>query len=185
MNRAGEEDVVGSQPAAGKPASPPPPAAPPSPDAPAAPAGSPAAADAADRRHVVVVGFGLAGRAVVNHVIEQHVSYTVIESNDEVVQRCLPGGLHIIRGDARDPLTLRLAGIERATDVAVTIPDDDATLAVVGQARQLNATARIIARCTFVSGGMEAARLGADDTVIAEQVVATEFGRAILNALER
>ena len=139
----------------------------------------------AAERHVIVVGFGLAGRAAVNNVIELGISYTVIESNDEVVDRCLAGGLHIIRGDARDADVLRQAGIDRATDVAVTVPDDAITLAVVEQARKLSPTARIIARCTFVSGGMEATRLGADDTVIAEQVVATEFGRAITAALER
>jgi hypothetical protein len=32
---------------------------------------------------------------------------------------------------------------------------------------------------------MEATRVGADETVIAEQVVAAEFGRAINVALER
>ena len=169
MNRAGGEgdDVAGQQ--AGRSTSVPAAAAP------AAPI----------ERHVIVVGFGLAGRAAVNSIIEQGISYTVIESNPEVVERCIPGGLHIIRGDARDADVLRHAGIHRATDVAVTVPNDAMTLAVVEQARKLSATARIIARCTFVSGGMEATRVGADETVIAEQVVATEFGRVITAALER
>ena len=136
-------------------------------------------------RHVIIIGFGLSGRAAVNTAIEQGVSYTVIENNAEVVERCLPGGLHIIRGDAREENVLRQAGIERATDVAVTVPNEEMALAVVEQARKMNPTARIIARLTFVSGGMEAARRGADDTVIAEQVVATEFGRMITVALER
>ena len=171
MNRAaageGGDDVAGQPPPAGA----------------ATPA--PATRANAAERHVIVVGFGLAGRAAVNEVIEQGISYTVIESNPDVVSRCLPGGLHIIRGDARQAVVLRLAGIERATDVAVTIPDDETTLAVVEQARQLSKTARIIARCTFVSGGMEAARRGADDTVIAEHVVAQEFSRAVSAALQR
>ena len=165
MNRTGGDDAAGGQHAARDSAR--------------------TSATTAVERHVIVVGFGLAGRAAVNNVVEQGISYTVIESNDEVVNRCLAGGLNIIRGDARDPAVLREAGIERATDIAVTVPDDAITLAVVEQARKLSPTARIIARCTFVSGGMEAARRGADDTVIAEQVVATEFGRAILAALER
>jgi CPA2 family monovalent cation:H+ antiporter-2 len=163
MNRGGGDDVAGRHAARGS---------------------APATAMPPER-HVIIVGFGLAGRAAVNNVIDQGVSYTVIERNPDVVNRCLPGGLNIIRGDAREPAVLRDAGIGRATDVAVTIPNDDVTLAVVEQARKLNATARIIARCTFVSGGMEAARLGADDTVIAEQVVAAEFGRVVLAALER
>jgi CPA2 family monovalent cation:H+ antiporter-2 len=164
MNRGGGDDGAGQHAARGS---------------------APAATAMPPQRHVIIVGFGLAGRAAVNNVIEQGVSYTVIESNPEVVTRCLPGGLHIIHGDARQPVVLRLAGIARATDVAVTVPDDDAAFVVVAQARKLNATARIIARCTFVSGGMEAARLGADETVIAEQVVAAEFGRVVLAARER
>lgn len=144
-----------------------------------------APAAATVERHVIIVGFGLSGRAAVNTIIEQGISYTVIEENSEVVARCLPGGLNIIRGDARDADVLRQAGINRATDVAVTIPSDEMTLAVVEQARKLSATARIIARCTFVSGGMEATQRGADDTIIAEHVVAQEFGRVIALALLR
>jgi voltage-gated potassium channel Kch len=51
------------------------------------------------------------------------------------------------------------------------------TFEVVEAARKMNPSARIIARCTFVSGGLEATRRGADEVVIAEQVVAAEFGR--------
>ncbi|MEO6436763.1 MAG: hypothetical protein ABIP55_13525, partial [Tepidisphaeraceae bacterium] len=31
-------------------------------------------------RHVIIVGFGVAGRAAVNNVIEQNISYTVVET---------------------------------------------------------------------------------------------------------
>jgi CPA2 family monovalent cation:H+ antiporter-2 len=136
-------------------------------------------------RHVIVVGFGLSGRSVVNTVIEAGVSYMVIETNPVTVTRCMPGGLNIILGDARKPDILRRAGIERATDVAITMPNDSIVLEIVEQARVMNPSVRIIARCTFVSGGMEAQKKGADETVIAEQVVASEFGKAITAALTR
>ena len=136
-------------------------------------------------RHVIIVGFGLSGRSVANNVIEQGVSYTVIETNPVTVTRCMPGGLNIIQGDARKPDILRRAGIDRATDLAVTMPNDSIVLEIVDQARVMNPSVRIIARCTFVSGGMEAHKRGADETVIAEKVVATEFGRAISAALSR
>ena len=146
---------------------------------------APAPPSAPSTRHVIIVGFGLSGRSVVNNVIEQNVSYTVIEMNPVTVSRCIPGGLKIIQGDARKPDVLRRAGIDRATDVAVTMPNDSIVLEIVDQVRHMNPTARIIARCTFVSGGMEAHKHGADDTVIAEQVVANEFGRAINTSLAR
>src|SRR6476620_10175304 len=82
-------------------------------------------------RHVIIIGFGLSGRSAVNSAIEQGLSYFVIETNEEVVSRCTKGGLHIIFGDARDPDILREAGIERATDVLVTVPVDEIALDVV------------------------------------------------------
>ena len=135
-------------------------------------------------RHIIIVGFGLSGRSTVNNVIEQNVSYAVIETNEATVDRCTKGGLNIIFGDARDPEILKQAGIERATDLAITVPVDEIVLAVIDQVKRLNSRARIIARCTFVSDGMEATQRGADEVVVAEQVVATEFGRAINAAME-
>ena len=145
--------------------------APPSPSAPA-------------HRHVIIVGFGLSGRASANAVEERpDLSLAVIETNPETVSRCTKGGLNIILGDARKEEVLRQAGIERATDVAVTVPSDQITLEVVALARKLNPTAKIIARVTFVSGGLAATQRGADDVVIAEQVVATEFGRVMASVI--
>ena len=139
----------------------------------------------AEGRHVIIVGFGLSGRSVVNAVIEQGVSYTVIETNPVTVNRCLPGGLTIVQGDARKPDVLRRAGIGRATDLAVTMPNDSIVLEIVQQAKHMNPSVRVIARCTFVSDGMEAQRHGADETVVAEQVVAVDFARAINASLKR
>lgn len=136
-------------------------------------------------RHVIIVGFGLSGRSAVNTVIDAVVSYAVIETNEETVSRCSKGGLNIIFGDARDPEILRRAGIDDATDVMVTVPNDEITREVVSAARKLNATARIVARCTFVSGGMEAHKRGADDVVVAEQVVANEFAKVAATAVTR
>src|SRR4051812_16571286 len=108
--------------------------------------GAPSVANssAVNERHVIIIGFGLSGRAVVNNVIERGISYIVIETNPATVTRCTPGGLHIIEGDARHPAVLRRAGIDRATDIAVTVPNDRIGLEIVEQARRMNATVRII-----------------------------------------
>jgi voltage-gated potassium channel Kch len=144
-----------------------------------------AATDAGTRhRHVIIVGFGLSGRSSANAIEERsNVSLAVIETNPETVTRCTKGGLNIILGDARKEEVLRRAGIDRATDVAVTVPSDAITLEVVEAVRKLNPTAKIIARVTFVSGGLAATQRGADDVVIAEQVVATEFGRVMASVI--
>jgi voltage-gated potassium channel Kch len=136
-------------------------------------------------RHVIICGFGLSGRSCANVLLAKGISICVIEKNAETVDRCQKGGLQIIEGDASDAEVLRAAGIERATEVAVTIPQDDYTLSVVEAIRALNPNVHIIARCTFVSGGMEAHRRGANEVVVAEQIVANEFGRVMRDLLPR
>ena len=129
--------------------------------------------------HAIIVGFGLSGRATANALIARKVPLYVIERNAETVRRCAVAGLQIVEGDATDEQVLRKAGIESAAYFAATMPNEHAVLEMVGLARRLNPTVRIIARCEYVSTGMKLTRRGADEVVIAEHVIAAEFGRII------
>lgn len=129
--------------------------------------------------HAIIVGFGLSGRATANALIARGVPIYVIERNTETVRRCAIAGLRIVEGDATDEQVLRRAGIETAIFFAATMPNEHAVLEMVGLARRLNPGVRIVARCEYVSTGMKLTRRGADEVVIAEQVIAAEFGRLI------
>lgn len=129
--------------------------------------------------HAIIVGFGLAGRATANALISRRIPIYVIERNAETVRRCFVAGLNIVEGDATDEQVLRRAGIESAAFFAATMPNEHAILEMVGAARRLNPNVRIIARCEYVSTGMKLARRGADEVVVAEQVIAAEFGRLV------
>ena len=127
--------------------------------------------------HAIIAGFGLAGRATANALIARGLAISVIERNVDTVRRCSLAGLRIFHGDATDEGLLRRAGIETASFFAATMPNDHAVLEAVALARRLNPEVRIFARCEYVSTGMKATRRGADEVVVAEQVVAAEFGR--------
>ena len=129
--------------------------------------------------HAIIVGFGLSGRATANALIAKKIPLYVIERNAETVRRCVAAGLQIVEGDATDEQVLRRAGIESAAYFVATMPNEHAVLEMVGLARRLNAGVRIVARCEYVSTGMKLTRRGADEVVIAEQVVAAEFGRLV------
>jgi Trk K+ transport system NAD-binding subunit len=81
----------------------------------------------------------------------------------------------MIAGSASDAEVLRLAGIERATVVALMVPNDEVVLAAIPMIRRANATAHIVARCSFTSTGLEAMRRGANQSIVAEQVIAREL----------
>jgi len=129
--------------------------------------------------HAIIAGFGLSGRSAANALIARGIPICVIERNADTVRRCTVAGLLIFEGDATDEALMRRAGIESAVLFAATMPNDPAVLEAVALARRLNPGIRIIARCEYVSTGMRAERKGADEVVIAEKVVATEFGRAV------
>jgi voltage-gated potassium channel Kch len=128
-------------------------------------------------RRVIISGYGIPGRFVAEYCDKHEIPYVVIERNPTIVLRCQRAGTRIIEGDSRDAQTLREAGIDESTDIAVTLPDDLAVLETIAIARRLKPSIRIIARATYVSGGMEATRRGADEIVVAEQIVAEEFAR--------
>ncbi|HLL88569.1 MAG TPA: NAD-binding protein, partial [Tepidisphaeraceae bacterium] len=129
--------------------------------------------------HAVIAGFGVPGRTVADELKKRGVPYCVIELNPETVRRCGHVGVPIIEGNATDEAVLRHAGVETASLIVLAVPNEPVVLAAVTVCRRLNPHARIVARCNFTSGGLEALRRGADQTVVAEQVVATALSDVI------
>ena len=125
--------------------------------------------------HVIVVGFGLAGRYVADLLDGANTPYTIIEKNPTTVatQRAL--GRSIIEGCATHAETLVSAGLNTAAIMALTIPDEEAVLEATSLTRRLRPEIYIIARTNYSSKGMRASQLGADAVVKAEQAVAMQF----------
>jgi CPA2 family monovalent cation:H+ antiporter-2 len=125
--------------------------------------------------YLIVIGFGVPGRAVVDMALERQIDHCIVESNAATVKRCGSSRGLMIAGDARDPAVLKEAHIERATIIVIAIPDQEAALQITRLSRALNATATIVTRCHYISVGFEARAAGADHVIIAEQVVAYEM----------
>jgi CPA2 family monovalent cation:H+ antiporter-2 len=130
--------------------------------------------------HAIIAGFGVPGRVVADFLASRNMPFCVVELNPKTVERCAHVGVHIIAGDVCDTQTLKRAGVEHATLLVLAVPSDPAVLEAVRVARELNPTVRIIARCRFISSGMEAHRRGADQVIIEEQIVAQELERVLI-----
>ena len=140
---------------------------------------------ACDFGDVVVAGFGLAGRYVVELIERNGARVTVVERNPSTVKTQRALGRHIIEGSIADPAIAREAGVETASVLALTIPDEVAVLRATELARRLNPNIYIIARTTYASRGMKALQLGADDVVKSEQAVAAQFYEKLQHKLRR
>ena len=98
------------------------------------------------RDHVIVVGFGRVGRAVVKGVVNERRPCIVIDRERALDESITAAGVVGLIGDASEETTLREAGIERAEAIVVAAHDDATNLVVVLTARALNPNLRIVAR---------------------------------------
>ncbi len=132
---------------------------------------------------VIVAGFGLAGRWVADIFDRHNFDYVIVDSNPNTVETQEKLGRRVVHGDIADEQVLRRAGIERASILALTVPDEQAVLRATELARRLKPDIYIVARTTHSSAGMEAARLGADEVVKAEQAVARQIYEMLVRKL--
>jgi CPA2 family monovalent cation:H+ antiporter-2 len=135
--------------------------------------------------HAIIAGFGVPGRAVADVLAANGVEFCVVELNPKTVERCSHIGVHIIAGDVCTEETLRRAGVDRSTLLVLAVPNDNAVLDAVSLARRMNPTLHIVARCRFISAGMEAHRRGANEVIVEEQVVASEMTRLLQAGFDR
>ena len=129
--------------------------------------------------HAIIAGFGVPGRAAAEVLAARNEPFCVIELNRKTVERCSHAGVHIIEGDVCNEEILRSAGVEQATLLVLAVPSDLAVLSAIRVARRLNPEIRIVARCRFISAGMEAHRAGAEQVIVEEQVVAKELKQVL------
>lgn len=125
--------------------------------------------------HVIIVGFGLAGRCVADLLDHAGLPYTILEKNQVTVDTQRALGRRAVVGAAADSRSLLEAGLTTAAILALTIPDEEAVLLATSIARRLRPEVYIIARTNYSSKGMQASQLGADDVIKAEQAVAIQF----------
>lgn len=125
--------------------------------------------------HVIIVGFGLAGRGVADLLDRHGVPFLIVEKNPITIETQRALGRKVVAGSVSDRDVLIEAGIHSASILALTIPDEEAVIEATSLARRLRPDIYIIARTNYASQGMRCTQLGADDVVKAEQAVAVQF----------
>ena len=110
------------------------------------------AADAAGKglsHHVVLVGFGPAGRAIADALEQQTKPIFVIDLNPRLVALARERGFPSAQGDATRPRLLEFASITRADAVVVTLPDHRLAAAVISEAKTLCPSVAVLARARY------------------------------------
>lgn len=123
--------------------------------------------------HVVLVGFGIAGRSLARILRAIGVEYVIIETNARTVREARAKGEPILFGDATRRPLLEHVGVRRARLVIVAISDTEATEEVVRVVRDLAPDTRVLARTHYILQADALFRAGAHG------VVADEFESTI------
>jgi len=96
--------------------------------------------------HIVVVGYGPAGREVVEAAREIGLSLIVFDLNSQSVIEARKLGLEAYVGDATQPDILRMARLSQAIALVVTLPDHRITTAIIVEAKDQCPDLKIVAR---------------------------------------
>jgi CPA2 family monovalent cation:H+ antiporter-2 len=123
--------------------------------------------------HVVLVGFGLAGRSLARILRAMEIEWVAVESNARTVRELGGRGEPVVFGDATRRPLLEHVSVGNARLVIVAISDAYATRQVVRAVRALAPDTPVLARTRYVA---EADTLFADG---AAAVVADEFESTI------
>ncbi|MDX1532440.1 MAG: cation:proton antiporter, partial [Rhodothermales bacterium] len=126
-------------------------------------------AEVALEDHVVVVGYGPAGRRLVRVLQNTGLPFVVVELNPTSVEEAREEGIEAVFGDATRPHILERAGIHRAKLGVFALNDRDATFGAVRLAHYLNPTLQIIARTRFIAD-VEALHEAGADVVVPEEL---------------
>ncbi len=122
--------------------------------------------------HAVIVGYGPAGKRLVQVLGDTGIPFVVIEMNPENVKEMRQDGTPVIYGDAGREHILEQGSIQRAKLVVVVINDPSITPRIIHLARHLNPTLQIVARTRFLNDVERLQAMGAD-IVVPEEIETT------------
>lgn len=120
--------------------------------------------------HVIVVGYGPAGKRLSDVLTESGIPYVVIDMNPVAERKATD--VPFLLGDATREHILDHAGVKEAKLLVIAINDREATRAIVARARVMNPTLQIIVRTRFLSEIEILHRAGAD-VVVPEELETT------------
>jgi len=136
-----------------------------------------------DRGHVVIIGFGPAGRAVAEALKEQDTPIAMSDLNMRTVLSARSMGMRAIVGDATQAETLEALDLPSATALVITVPDHRLAQQIIRLARGIDPNVRIIARSRYSAYVGDLKRAGATVVVDEETTLGRRVGKALHDVL--
>jgi CPA2 family monovalent cation:H+ antiporter-2 len=133
--------------------------------------------------HVIVVGFGVAGRLVGRALQACEIPFLVLELNAETVRKSRTSGEPVYYGDAASVDALEHAGIMRARALVLLMNDPQATIRVIEATRRVTPELPVFVRSHFLAERQSLIQLGATDVITEEVEAGMEVVAQVLRRL--
>ncbi len=115
--------------------------------------------------HYIICGFSRTGRQIAKEFQAEAVSFVIIDSELESVQKAQEIGYIVFQGDATLDDTLLKVGVTKAICIVAALPSDAENLYTVLSAKTLNPDIRAIARASTEEAVQKLQRGGADAVI--------------------
>ncbi len=138
---------------------------------------------AAIQDHVVLVGYGVAGRVVARALLDAGVRFVVLELNAETVRAASEAGEPVYYADAAHPEALRHARLPDARALVLLINDPDAVHRIVAAANECAPRVPVLVRTRYLADRADLSALGATDVVVDEVEAGIEVLTRVLRRL--
>lgn len=131
--------------------------------------------------HTVLIGYGDTGRIAADALCADSRTprLVVIDTNPDILRLVPTHGGTAVLGDGANIDTLRIANAQNATQVIVAVSDDAAAVRIIAAVRWINAAATITTVVRDPQWRTLALQVGADQVIVAEQVVGRLLGLAV------
>ncbi len=133
--------------------------------------------------HVVVAGYGRVGQVLVNMLRDRGYPVLVVENSEAAIQKLRHERIPYIFGDADSELVLENAHLDKATALAIALPDPSSTRLLLKRALRLSPNLDVVARSHQNSEIDLLNQLGAREVVQPEFEAALEMGAHVLFSL--
>ncbi|HEV3409262.1 MAG TPA: cation:proton antiporter [Chthoniobacterales bacterium] len=143
-----------------------------------------AAAQRKEDPGAIVVGYGPVGQTVTRLLAEFGINPIIVETNVDVVVELQERGQQAVFGDASRPEILRVAGLEAAAYLVVTVPDAETSLRIIQTAREVAPVIRILARAEYINQAEALTQAGAAMIRYDEVESAAALAEALLQDID-
>ena len=132
--------------------------------------------------HVILIGYGPAGRNLARVFKETGIPFIVIEMNPKSVEEMRNDGINAVYGDATRTPILEHANVYSAKLCVIAINEPAASPTIIKLAKYLNPTIQVIVRTRYLAEASSLEEFGADKVVPEEMETTVRLFSSVLSA---